>query len=41
MEIQQGHDTRTLQAYLGHGNIQHTVRYTALATTRFNDFWRK
>jgi integrase len=23
-----GHDTRVLQAYLGHRNIQHTVRYT-------------
>ena len=22
-----GHDTRALQAYLGHKNIQHTVRY--------------
>src|SRR5215468_58426 len=26
-----GHDTRRLQAYLGHKNIQHTVRYTELA----------
>src|SRR5438046_2464500 len=26
-----GHDTRSLQAYLGHKNIQHTVRYTELA----------
>jgi integrase len=25
-----GHDTRRLQAYLGHKNIQHTVRYTEL-----------
>jgi site-specific recombinase XerD len=23
-----GHDTRSLQAWLGHKNIQHTVRYT-------------
>ena len=23
-----GHDTRALQHYLGHKNIQHTVRYT-------------
>jgi integrase len=29
-----GHDTRALQHYLGHRNIQHTVRY------RFKDFWR-
>ena len=28
-----GHDTRALQAYLGHRNIQHTVRYTELAPT--------
>jgi integrase len=35
-----GHDTRSLQAYLGHRNIQHTVRYTELAPDRFKDFWR-
>jgi type 1 fimbriae regulatory protein FimB/type 1 fimbriae regulatory protein FimE len=35
-----GHDTRALQAYLGHKNIQHTVRYTELTATRFKDFWR-
>jgi integrase len=35
-----GHDTRSLQAYLGHKNIQHTVRYTELAPDRFRDFWR-
>ena len=33
-----GHDTRALQAYLGHRNIQHTVRYTELSPTRFKDF---
>jgi hypothetical protein len=27
-------------AYLGHRNIQHTVRYTELSQTRFKDFWR-
>ncbi len=37
----QGHDTRALQAYLGHRNIQHTVRYTELSPTRFKDFWRR
>jgi len=26
----EGHDTRALQHYLGHRNIQHTVRYTEL-----------
>jgi type 1 fimbriae regulatory protein FimB/type 1 fimbriae regulatory protein FimE len=36
-----GHDTRALQAYLGHKNIQHTVRYTELSPTRFRDFWRQ
>jgi integrase len=35
-----GHDTRALQAYLGHKNIQHTVRYTELAPERFKNFWR-
>jgi type 1 fimbriae regulatory protein FimB/type 1 fimbriae regulatory protein FimE len=35
-----GHDTRALQAYLGHKNIQHTVRYTELSPTRFKGFWR-
>jgi integrase len=35
-----GHDTRALQAWLGHRNIQHTVRYTELAPDRFRDFWR-
>jgi type 1 fimbriae regulatory protein FimB/type 1 fimbriae regulatory protein FimE len=34
-----GVDTRSLQAYLGHKNIQHTVRYTELAPQRFKDFW--
>jgi len=34
-----GKDTRSLQAYLGHKNIQHTVRYTELSSTRFRDFW--
>jgi type 1 fimbriae regulatory protein FimB/type 1 fimbriae regulatory protein FimE len=35
-----GHDTRALQAWLGHRNIQHTVRYTELAPDRFKNFWR-
>jgi hypothetical protein len=35
-----GHDTRSLLAYLGHKNIQHTVRYTELSPDRFKDFWR-
>jgi type 1 fimbriae regulatory protein FimE len=32
-----GHDTRALQAWLGHKNIQHTVRYTELAPDRFKN----
>ena len=35
-----GKDTRSLSAYLGHKNIQNTVRYTELAPNRFKDFWR-
>lgn len=34
-----GHDTRALQHYLGHRNIQHTVRYTELSPDRFKSFW--
>ena len=34
-----GTDTRTIQSYLGHRNIQHTVRYTELAPNRFNGLW--
>ena len=33
-----GHDTRALQAYLGHRNIQHKVRYTELAQTSSKHF---
>jgi site-specific recombinase XerD len=35
-----GVDTRALQSYLGHKNIQHTVRYTELAPGRFKGFWK-
>ncbi|MDA0672132.1 MAG: tyrosine-type recombinase/integrase [Cyanobacteria bacterium] len=35
-----GQDTRAIQAYLGHRNIQHTVRYTELSPGRFKDFWQ-
>ena len=40
IRIVKGHDTRALQAYLGHKNIQHTVRYTELSPTRYRNFWR-
>jgi len=36
----QGKDTRSLQAYLGHRNIQSTVRYTAMAPDRFRGWER-
>ena len=36
----EGHDTRAIQHYLGHRNIQHTVRYTELAADRFKSFWK-
>jgi integrase len=35
-----GTDTRTLQAYLGHRQIANTVRYTELAPGRFRNIWR-
>ncbi|NJM86326.1 MAG: hypothetical protein HC847_03000 [Hydrococcus sp. RU_2_2] len=28
-----------MQAYLGHKNIQHTIRYTELSPLRFQNFW--
>ena len=34
-----GFDTRAIQHYMGHRNIQHTVRYTELTSERFKDFW--
>ncbi len=35
-----GRDTRSIQAYMGHANIANTVRYTALAPDRFKGFWK-
>ncbi len=35
-----GQDTRAIQHYLGHKNIQHTVGYTQLSPQRFNGFWQ-
>jgi integrase len=35
-----GHDTRAIQAYLGHRSIMSTVRYTALTPNRFKHFWK-
>jgi hypothetical protein len=38
MLANKGHDIRFLQAYLGHKNIQHTVRYTETVPDRFREF---
>jgi type 1 fimbriae regulatory protein FimB len=37
----QGADTRLIQVYLGHRNIQHTVRYTATNPARFEKLGRQ
>lgn len=34
-----GQDTRSIQHYLSHRNIRHTVRYTELSPDRFKGFW--
>jgi type 1 fimbriae regulatory protein FimB len=36
----QGADTRLIQDFLGHRNIQHTVKYTATNPARFEKLWR-
>jgi type 1 fimbriae regulatory protein FimE len=38
--VNDGQDTRAIQDYLGHRNIQQTVRYTELKSDRFKDFWK-
>jgi type 1 fimbriae regulatory protein FimE len=35
-----GQDTRSLQHYLGHKEIRHTVVYTELSPERFKNFWK-
>jgi type 1 fimbriae regulatory protein FimB/type 1 fimbriae regulatory protein FimE len=35
------HDTRAIQEWLGHRNIQHTTRYTELTSHRFRNFWER
>lgn len=34
-----GQDTRRIQDYLGHKNIQHTTLYTELNSKKFDNFW--
>jgi type 1 fimbriae regulatory protein FimB/type 1 fimbriae regulatory protein FimE len=36
----EGQDTRSIQHFLGHKNIQHTVRYTEMVPDRFKNFWK-
>jgi len=36
----EGHDTRIIQHYLGHKNIQYTVRYTEIVPARFKGLWK-
>lgn len=36
-----GADTRLIQDYLGHRNINHTVIYTASNSRRFNEIWSR
>jgi len=38
--VNDGVDTRTIAAYLGHRNMQNTARYTAMSATRFNNLWK-
>ena len=35
-----GLDTRLIQDYMGHKQIQNTVRYTATNAKRFEELWR-
>ena len=35
----EGVDTRSLQAYMGHRSISNTTRYTAMSSKRFDGFW--
>ena len=38
--VNQGVDTRTLAAYLGHRQIANTARYTKMDARRFDGFWK-
>lgn len=36
----QGHDTRSIQMYMGHTSINNTVLYTQLTGDQFKSFWK-
>jgi site-specific recombinase XerD len=38
--VNDGHDARAIQAYLGHRNIQNATRDTASAPQRLKEFFR-
>jgi len=35
-----GQDIRSIQFYLGHKNIQHTICYMEISPVRFKKFWK-
>ncbi len=37
--VNKGIDTRTIQDYLGHVSITHSVRYTEFSPHKFNGLW--
>ncbi len=39
--VNDGVDIRMIQDFLGHRNIQHTVRYTELSKSRFEGMWKE
>jgi type 1 fimbriae regulatory protein FimB/type 1 fimbriae regulatory protein FimE len=38
--VNQGLDTLSLAAYLGHRNVQNTQKYTKMSSTRFDGLWK-
>jgi len=38
--VNQGIDTLSLAAYLGHANVQNTKRYARMDAARFDGLWR-
>jgi type 1 fimbriae regulatory protein FimB len=39
--VNDGVDTLSLAAYLGHKNVQNTKRYARMNSTRFDGFWKE